>query len=167
MVASLEGDGSRPFTDIKASAGSPKFSPDGHWVAYCSNESGKPQVYVQAYPGPGPKIQVSDQSGTDPVWRKIRGELYYRDGDKMMVVDVRASPTFSAGRPRMLWEGHYSHGMSASCGPPGATSSNYDVSADGTGFLMIKDEAQDSVISKQVNVVLGWAEEVARASGKA
>jgi len=167
MVASLEGDRpSRPFVDIKAPAGSPKFSPDGRWLAYCSNESGAPQVYVQAFPGPGPKIQISTDGGTDPVWKRNAGELFYRNGDSMMAVDVSTTSAFSAGRPRELWKGHYSHGMSSSCGIPGATSSNYDVTADGTRFLMIKDEDQDSVTSKQIIVVQGWADEVSRLSSR-
>ena len=165
MVESLKGDHeSRPFADIKAAAGSPKFSPDGRWLAYCSNESKQPQVYVQAFPGPGPKIQVSSDGGTDPVWRRVGGELYFRNGDKMMAAQVSTAPTFAASHPRTLWEGHYSHGMSTSCGPPGATSSNYDVTADGQRFLMIKDEAPDTAVSKQIIVVLGWADEVKRLS---
>jgi eukaryotic-like serine/threonine-protein kinase len=161
MVESLEGDQrSRPFVDTKAPAGSPKFSPDGHWLAYCSNESGKAQVYVQAFPGPGPKIQISNDGGSDPVWKRTGGELYFRNGDKMMAVVVSTTGAFTAGRPRILWEGHYSHGMSTSCGPPGASSSNYDVTADGHRFLMIKDEAPDTAVSKEIVVVLGWADEV-------
>jgi eukaryotic-like serine/threonine-protein kinase len=168
LVESLEGDHeSHAFIDVKAAAGSPKFSPDGHWLAYCSNETKTPQVYVQAFPGPGAKIQVSSDGGTDPVWKRTGDELYFRNGDKMMAVDVSTIPTFRAGRPRVLWEGHYSHGMSTSCGPPGATSSNYDVTADGKRFLMIKDDAPDTAVSKQIVVVLGWADEVSRLSAKA
>ena len=165
MVTSLEDRESRPFADFKAPAGSAKFSPDGRWLAYCSNESGKGQVYVQAFPGPGAKIQVSNDGGTDPVWKRTGGELFFRNGDKMMAVSVSTAPTFTAGRPQLLWEGHYSHGMSASCGPAGATSSNYDVTADGRRFVMIKDEAPDKAYSKQLVVVLGWADELNRASG--
>jgi len=165
MIESLNGDHeSRPFADIKAAAGSPKFSPDGRWLAYCSNESKRPQVYVQAFPGPGAKVQVSSDGGTDPVWKRNGGELYFRNGDKMMAVKVSTTGTFSAGRPQLLWEGHYSHGMSTSCGPPGATSSNYDVTVDGQRFLMIKDDAPDTAVSKQIVVVLNWATEVNRLS---
>ena len=146
----------------KGPEGSPKFSPDGHWLAYCSMESGKPQAYVQAFPGPGPKIQISADGGTDPVWKRIGGELYFRNGDSMMAVEVTTNPTFKAGRPHELWRGHYSHGMSASCDPPGATSSNYDVASDGRRFLMVKDDDQDRTISKQIVVVLDWASEVSR-----
>ncbi len=165
MVESLEGDHpSRPFVDVKSPAGSPKFSPDGRWLAYCSNESGKAQVYVQAYPGPGAKVQVSNDGGTDPVWKRTGGELYFRNGDTMMAVAVSTAPTFAAGRPQVLWAGRYSHGMSTSCGPPGATSSNYDVTADGRRFLMVRDEAPDTAFSKQMVVVVGWADELNRLS---
>jgi serine/threonine-protein kinase len=168
MVASLDGAEAKVVAEGRTPAGSSKFSPDGRWLAYCSNESGRPEVYVQAYPGPGPKIQVSNEGGTDPVWKRSGGELYYRNGDSMMSVDVSLSPAapFTAARPRELWKGHYSHGMSSSCGAPGATSSNYDVTADGKRFLMIKDEDQDRVTSKEIVVVQGWADEVNRLSAR-
>ncbi len=164
-VVSLQGDGTPlPLDDSKYAQGSPKFSPDGRWLAYCSNESGKAQVYVQAFPGPGPKIQVSNEGGTDPVWKRSGGELFYRNGDSMLAVAVSTASTFSGGRPQELWKGHYSHGMSSSCGAPGLTSSNYDVAADGKRFLMIKDEDQDLATSKQIIVALGWANELNRLS---
>jgi len=167
MVARLDGGEAEAFAGGKAPAGSSKFSPDGRWLAYCSNESGKSEVYVQAFPGPGPKIQVSNNGGTDPVWKRNGGELYYRNGDSMMAVPVSTAATFKAGRPQELWKGPYSHGMSSSCGAPGATSSNYDVTADGNRFLMIKDEDRDRVTSKEIVVVQGWADEVRRLSGNA
>jgi len=162
MVASLaEGGNTRPVEVTKFAEGSPKFSADGRWLAYCSNESGKPQVYVQAYPGPGAKTQISSDGGTDPVWKRNGGELYYRNGDRMMAVAVSSAPTFNAGRPRELWRGHYSHGTSSSCGLPGPTSSNYDVTAEGGRFLMIKDD-QDSAVSREVVVVQGMGDELNR-----
>ena len=168
MVVRLDGDHQgEAFAKGTAPEGSPKFSPDGRWLAYCSNESGKPQVYVQAFPGPGPKLQISNDGGTDPVWKRTGGELFYRNGDSMMGAAVSTAPTFTAGRPRELWKGRYSHGMSSSCGPPGATSSNYDVSADGKRFLMIKDDDQDKATSREIVVVQGWADEVRRLSTNA
>ena len=164
-VVPLQGDRTaRPLDDSTYAQGSPKFSPDGRWLAYCSNESGKPQVYVQAFPGPGSKIQVSNDGGTDPVWRRIGGELFYRNGDSMMTVPVSTASGFTAGRPQELWKGHYSHGMSSSCGAPGLTSSNYDATADGKHLLMVKDDDQDLATSKQVVVVLDWADELNRLS---
>jgi len=84
----------------------------------------------------------------------------------MMAVTVSTAGTFNAGRPQELWKGHYSHGMSSSCGTPGATSSNYDASADGKRFLMIKDEDQDRAASRQIIVVQGWADELRRLGSK-
>jgi hypothetical protein len=98
--------------------------------------------------------------------KRAGGELYYRNGDSMMAVETKTAPVFWAARPRELWRGHYSHGMSSSCGPPGATSSNYDVTADGTRFLMIKDDDQDRAASTQIVVALGWAAELGRIGRK-
>jgi hypothetical protein len=111
--------------------GSPKFSPDGRWVAYSSNESGRPEVYAQPGPGPGPKIQISTDGGTDPMWSRKSGELFYRTGEQMMVTEVRTGDRLIVAKPALLWSGRYSHGMNTSCGPPGPTSSNDDVTADG------------------------------------
>jgi Tol biopolymer transport system component len=99
----VTGDGKpRVFAQSKFDEGTPRFSPDGRWIAFCSNESGREEIYVQACPGPGPKIQVSVDGGSDPVWRRHGGEQYYRDGDKMMAVAVTTRPTFNASRPKVL-----------------------------------------------------------------
>jgi serine/threonine-protein kinase len=139
--------------------GSTKFAPDGRWVAYSSDESGRPEVYVQAFPGPGPKVQISNGGGFDPVWRRSGGELYYRTQGKMMVVSVTTSPQFKASAPKQLWEGRYSQGSGSSCGMPGVSSSNYDVSADGQRFLMVRDDDASAVATKIV-VVLNWREQL-------
>lgn len=167
-VLQLAGDAKpRPLDETKFAQGSPKVSPDGRWLAYCSSESGKPQVYVQAFPGPGAKIQVSNEGGTDPVWRRNGRELFYRNGDSMMALAVSTGSGFSAGRPQELWKGAYSHGMSSSCGLPGLTSSNYDVNPDGQRFLMIKDDNRDTATSREVVLVQGWADELNRSSATA
>src|SRR6185436_19546360 len=86
FALSLDGNRQpRPLVQTKFDEGSPKFSPDGKWVAYCSNEAGLAEVYLTPYPGPGAKIQVSNDGGTDAVWRRKGGELYYRQQDTMMV----------------------------------------------------------------------------------
>jgi serine/threonine-protein kinase len=151
----------RVFAQSKFDEGSPKFSPDGRWIAYCSNESGQNEIYVQAYPGPGPKIQVSVEGGSDPVWKRQGGELYYRNGDKMMAVTVVAGSTLTAGKPKLLWEAHYNQGMNSMCGAPGPTSSNYDVTADGQRFLMIQEGDRDAPAT-EIRVVLNWSEELRR-----
>jgi serine/threonine-protein kinase len=147
------------FATSKFIQGSGRFSPDGKWVAYCSNEAGRNEVFVQPWPGPGPKIQISSEGGTDPIWSRNSRELFYRNRDKMMVVAVVTQPTFRASKPQLLWEGRYSHGMSSSCGPPGTTEGNYDVTGDGRRFLMIKDLDEDAE-SNRIVVVMNFAEEL-------
>jgi hypothetical protein len=77
----------------------------------------------------------------------------------MMVVSVVTSPQFKVSAPKQLWEQRYSHGTGASCGMPGVSSSNYDVTADGQRFLMVRDEDQ-STASTKIVVVLNWVEQV-------
>jgi serine/threonine-protein kinase len=157
-VLPVDGTGEpRPIATSRFGEGSAKFSPDGQWIAYSSNESGKEEVYVQPFPGVGPRLQISNAGGTDPVWRRQGGELYYRQGNKMMAVTISTVPRFRASPPRVLWEGTYSSGSGSSCGMPGVSSSSYDVTADGQRFLMVREEV---VTSRRVVVVLNWQEEV-------
>ncbi len=113
-----------------------------------------------AYPGPGAKIQISTDGGTDPIWRRDGKEVFYRNGDFMMAVDVVSGPTLSVSKPRLLWEGHYLAGAGSSCGMTGPTSANYDVSPDGQRFLMIRDTAAN-VECKLLHVVSNWSRELA------
>lgn len=160
-VLPLEGSNRQPQPLVRSrfGEGSAKFSLDGRWIAYASDESGKSEVYVQPFPGPGPKVQISNAGGFDPVWRRSGGELYYRSGRTMMVVSITTSPEIRASAPRQLWEGNYSAGTSSSCGMVGVTSTNYDITPDGQRFLMVRDE-DSSVAGTRVVVVLNWAEEL-------
>jgi serine/threonine-protein kinase len=158
-VLDVGGRSARAFAQTKFNEGSPRFSPDGQWISYSSDESGQSEIYVQEFPGPGPKIQVSTEGGTDAVWKPNGGELYYRNGDRMMVVSIDTRPTFRPGRPRLLWEGRYNHGQNSMCGPPGPGSSNYDVTADGERFLMVKEGERDAPPT-EIRVVPNWADEV-------
>lgn len=164
-VLTLEDRTVRPVAGTRFGEGSAKFSPDGRWIAYSSSESGRPEIYVQAFPGPGPKVQVSSGGGIDPVWRRSGGELFYRSDNTMMAVSIVTAPAFRASAPRVLWEGQYSSGLGSSCGMPGVASSNYDVSADGQRFLMVRDD--DDVSSTRIVVVLNWVEELRRAAAAA
>ena len=150
----------QPIARSRFDEGSAKFSPDGRWIAYSSDESGRPQVYIQPFPGPGPKVQVSNDGGIDPQWRRTGGELYYRSRGRMMVVSVATSATLQVSAPRQLWvEPRYTAGSGSSCGMPGVTSSNYDVTPDGQRFLMVRDD-DVGVASSRVVVVTNWAEEL-------
>jgi len=144
----------QPFLRTRFDEAGPRFSPDGHWLAYTSNESGRYEIYVQPYPGPGGKWQISTEGGTEPVWNPNGRELFYRSGNKMMAVDVTTQPGFAAGTPRMLFEGQYD--------PAPFPLANYDVSRDGQSFLMLKPSEQAQSAPTQINVVLNWFEELKR-----
>jgi len=143
----------QPFVRTPSNETAPRFSPDGHFIAYASDESGRVEIYVRPYPGPGGKWQISTEGGTEPVWNPKGRELFYRSGNKMMAVDITTQPTFSAGKPKMLFEGPYA--------PTPRSFPDYDVSPDGQRFLMLKaaDQAQESA---QINVVLNWFEDLKR-----
>jgi eukaryotic-like serine/threonine-protein kinase len=140
------------FLQTQFNEGAPMFSPDGRWLAYGSDESGRPEIYVQPYPGPGGKWQISADGGTEPAWNHNGRELFYRQGNKLMAVDVTTQPTFSPGKPRMLFEGQYAPSTTLS-------SRNYDVSPDGQRFLMVKTVEQEQTTA-QINVVVNWFEEL-------
>jgi Tol biopolymer transport system component len=143
-----------PFHRTGSNENEPRFSPDGRWLAYTSDESGRVEVYVQPYPGPGGKWQISTEGGTEPVWNPNGRELFYRNGDKMMAVDISTQAGFAASTPRMLFEGRYEH--------PPVRLHNFDVSPDGQHFLMLKPVDQEQAAPTQINVVLNWFEELKR-----
>jgi hypothetical protein len=138
-----------PFEDT-----APKFSPDGKWLAYSSDESGRREVYLQPYPGPGSKWQISSEGGQEPVWNPNGRELFYRSGSKIMAVEITTQPGFAAGRPKALFEGPYL--------PTAGSFPYYDVSPDGQRFLMLKPVESQASAPTQINVVLNWFEELKR-----
>jgi serine/threonine-protein kinase len=127
------------------------FSPDGRLVAYASIESGRLEVYVRGYPGPGGKRQVSNEGGNSPVWARSGKELFYLNGQKMMVVSVGDGPERPLGTPRLLFEGEYAFaGMLA----------NFDVTPDDRAFVMVREGARSPWM--RLNVVLNWWQELER-----
>jgi serine/threonine-protein kinase len=154
----LKMDGDRkpePFLHSRYNEAQPIFSPDGRWIAYVTDESGREEVYVRPYPGPGDLIPISTDGGMEPVWSPDGKVLYYRDvsGNKMMSVSFITEPELHVGKPKVLFEGKYFGGA-----PWGR---NYDIAPDGTRFIMITDEGQ-IVKSTQINVILNWSEELKR-----
>jgi serine/threonine-protein kinase len=141
----------KPVVSTPAFEGGAQFSPDGRWIAYVSNESGRFEVYLRPYPGPDRRIPVSTQGGTQPVWNPSGKELFYRDGSRMFVVDVSTTPELTLSKPRLLFDQNYGFGA-------GLTIATYDVSPDGQRFVMIKG---DSTFGR-LSVVLNWAEELKR-----
>jgi len=142
----------QPFLHTPFNETAPTFSPDSRWLAYASDETGRYEIYVQPYPGPGGKWQISTEGGTEPVWAH-NGEIFYRQGNKMMAAGTTTQPTFSADNPKMLFEGQYV--------PSLQTMPNYEVSRDGQRFLMVKASEQTEAAT-QINVVLNWFEELKR-----
>ena len=140
-----------PFIQTEFNEGGPEFSPDGRWIAYASDESGRWEVYVQPYPGPGGKVQISTDGGKEPLWNRNGKELFYRNGDRMMAVPVGLQPSFSAGKPAILFEGRY-HRTNASL-------AQYDVSPDGQRFVMVKDSGADQSAT-HINIVQNWFQEL-------
>jgi dipeptidyl aminopeptidase/acylaminoacyl peptidase len=151
-VLPSEGDRKpRVVVRTPATENSPRLSPDGRWVAYTSNESGSVEVFVQGFPEPGGRTLISTSGGVEPVWSRDGRELFYLDGDAMMAVEVKTSPTFAAGAPRMLFEGRYVLSPTSIAG--------YDVSADGQRFLRVQPMHPD-LPTNQIQVVLNWFEEL-------
>ena len=123
---------------------SPQFSPDGKWVAYQADDSGRNEIYVVPYPGPGGKSQVSTDGGTMPRWSHDGRELFYRSGDKTMRVDVRLGAAFQAGAPTALFE---------------QRANSFDPAPDAKRFLFLSSETPASQAS-EMRVVLNWVEEL-------
>jgi serine/threonine protein kinase len=82
-----------------------RVSPDGRWMGYLSNESGRNEVYVTRFPTGGERWKVSTNGGERPTWRRDGRELFYREGSRLMAVPVSAGPEFVAGTPASLFEG--------------------------------------------------------------
>jgi len=149
---SARGERPEPLLATIFAERNPQISPDGHWLAYESNESGQEDIYVRPFPKVGDgRWQISSGGGNVPLWARSGRELFYRNGDSMMSVSVQTTPTFSAGNPTKLFQG-YIFGLGRS----------YDVSRDGQRFLMIKDNTagDQTTTSGSIVVVLNWFEEL-------
>ena len=120
-----EGGELQPFVRTPFSELEPVFSPDGNWIAYQSNESGRFEIYVQAYPGPGGKQQISTDGGVEPRWAENGTELFYRNGPQMIVVEVETGSELSASAPTVLFEGDFLAEQ---------WTRNYDVTASGSSW---------------------------------
>jgi eukaryotic-like serine/threonine-protein kinase len=143
-----------PFLATAFNESAARFSPDGRYLAYLSDRTGRQELYVQPFPGPGEPRQVSTDGGTEPVWARNGRELFFKQGEKMMVVDVTLAPAFVASRPRLLFEGRYEVSFLVS------GMRFYDVSPDGQRFLMVKSDTPTT--PRQLHLVVNWFEELKR-----
>jgi len=151
-------DGSAPpeaLLDSFYSEHSPMISPDGEWLAYVSDESGTEEIYVRPFPSLEPKTRVSTDGGTEPLWARDGRELFYRKADKMLSVPIVTTPELAPGTPVVLFEGRYVRGDFDT-----SPSTSYDVSEDGSRFLMLRPlQAPEP---PRIEVVFGWFEELER-----
>jgi serine/threonine-protein kinase len=148
VLATGEDEPPRALLRTQANEAGPIFSPDGRWLAYSSDESGRDEVYVTAFPEAGARVQVSTDGGLQPVWDPDGRTLYYRNGERMMAVQLTYLPALEAGRPEVLFSGSF--------GGAGRYSPSYDITADGERFLMVAADPGKIV------VVLNWFEELKR-----
>jgi len=126
--------------------GGGQISPDGRWLAYHSNESGRMEVYVQPFPGPGPKWSLSREGGQFARWRNDGKEIFFVAGDRMlMAAEVTAAATFSAEEPSPLFP----------IRPRTRTlDSPFDVTADGRRFVV--STASGEEVPSAITLVQNW-----------
>jgi eukaryotic-like serine/threonine-protein kinase len=143
-----------PLLNSQAQNGFPEFSPDGHWLAYVSDESDRNEVYVRPFPAFDSKTQVSSAGGAEPAWSRDGKQLFFRSDCELWVTDVRTTTTFSASKPRLLFKQ-----------PDCITSEptrNWDVSPDGQHFLMTKLFSRKPQPVTELILVQDWLEELKR-----
>ena len=130
-----------PFNERRA-----MFSPDGRWIAYQSDASGRNEIYLSRFPASPGEWQVSNEGGTETRWNPNGRELFYRNADKMMAVDVDSQGELVLGKPRLLFE-------------RSLLREDYDVAPDGQRFVMV-DESESAPAPTQLNLVLNWFQEL-------
>jgi serine/threonine protein kinase len=145
-----------PFANTEFNEDQGRFSPDAHWVAYVSDESGRSEVYVQPFPptaGGGSKTRVSRDGGDQPRWRRDGKELFYLSLDgKLMAVNLSEGPTFKAGVPESLFQALVVRGRRQSL----LGVLRWDVTPDGKHFLINTVKTS----SEPLTVVLNWTGEL-------
>jgi len=129
----------------------PEFSPDGRWIAYVSDESGRDEIYLRPFPGPGAKIQASTDGGNGPRWSRDGTELFYvSPQERLMVVSVSETPQMRVSAPRALFGGPFVWDR------PG----NYDVAPDGERFVMVQRSTDDTGAAERLRIVLDFSTEL-------
>ena len=136
----------KPWLNTKASESYPAFSPDGRWLAYNSNESGRSEVYVQPVSGTGEKWLVSLSGGTQPVWSRDGKELFYQRGEEFVAVPVTTGSSFTKGTPTVLFKHRFDRAQ-------------YDVGRDGR---LLTVDVIESTTPTDLRVIVNWFDELKR-----
>jgi len=157
VIATDGGGKPEPLLATPAQEGGARFAPDGRHVAYVSDESGRFEVYVMQYPGPGGKWQISRNGGKDPIWSTDGHRLYYRAGDNVMAVAIATAPAFRLGTPEVLVEEDY-EGLLGTIDRP-----NYDVAPDGR-ILMLRIPG-NTLKYPQVRLIQNFFQDLTRRDG--
>jgi eukaryotic-like serine/threonine-protein kinase len=153
-ILTLQGEArSSAFLDSPFNESGGVLSPDGRFLAYMSDETGRREVYVRDFPRARGKWQISNEGGRHPVWARSGRELFYRKDDDMMVVDVGAEPAFRAGKPTLLFGLRFVESLSLEY-------ASYDVAPGDENFIVVQDD--ESMAQTQIHVVLNWFEELKR-----
>jgi Tol biopolymer transport system component len=134
-----------PFLASGVDEGSPRFSPDGRWLAYVSNESGQNEIYLAAVSGALRARRVSQDGGAEPVWGPDGDELFYRAGDRLMAARLGGADRVVAGRRAVFDAAPYARGT--------FEAANYDVMRDGTRFVTIR--AGENAPAQAFHILLG------------
>ena len=134
-----------PFIQSAFDENSANFSPDGRFLAYVSDKSGRYEVYVQRFPDGGGRVTVSTNGGVQPRWRGDSKELFYVEDDTLVAVSVTTSPSFSVGAVTRLFE---DRGALAR-----ARGHHYDVAPDGRRFVLVETLEQPA---PAIRVVENW-----------
>jgi serine/threonine-protein kinase len=142
-----------PFLHSSSNKRYPDFSPDGRWIAYSSDESGRDEVYVRPFSGAGQLVRVSREGGVQPLWARDSRQLFYRWQDQMWVVDVRTDGHFAVSPPRMLFQQ-----AGYSLGEP---IRGYDLSHESPPrFLMVKIDDRKPTPVTELTLVQNWFNEL-------
>jgi len=151
---SLAGDRqARPFLNAAFNEYDGRLSPDGRFLAYTSDESGREEIYVQTFPDRSDKWQVSTRGGNDPRWSAHGNEMYYLAPDQhMMAVPVKLSPSFDPGTPQPIFPVNVLN--------PGQQADHYVVTADGQRFILFRPTSSRALPT--TTVVVNWAGEFAK-----
>jgi serine/threonine-protein kinase len=139
----------RPWLESPYAETAAAFSPDGRWMAYVSDESGRKEVYVRPFSGAGGRIKISSDGGAEPVWSRGGRELLYRQGNQFFSVDIRTEPVLAAGTPHVLFSGDFLPG-----GREDAPF-QYAVSADGNVIYAVREIAAPEP-ERHLAVVTNW-----------